>query len=133
MPGAGGRPRKYETAKAFKTKCSEYFEKGGRKTSSGDRLYTVSGLCIYLRICRDTLCEYEKRPEFSDTIKNAKQRIENCIEELSLIGEIDKTTSIFNLKYNFRWRDKEEQQAADNAGELAGAVIKAAGDHSNGQ
>ena len=68
--------------------------------------YTVSGLCLYLGISRDTLCEYEKK--FPDTVKGAKTRIENWIEEHAMTKDIDNVSAIFNLKNNFGWKDKQE-------------------------
>jgi len=79
--------------------------------------YTVSGLCMALKMCRDTLCEYEKDEEFSDTIKNAKQRIENWIETKALVGAINPVVSIFNLKNNFGWKDKTETELSNKEGE----------------
>ena len=73
--------------------------------------YTISGLCLYIDMTRETLSQYEKQEQFSDTIKKAKQRIENWVEENSLIGNINPTTSIFNLKNNFGWKDRQEIDA----------------------
>lgn len=116
MPG--GRPPKYTAKEELAKKINEYFEwcdsqkkiitteKGG--VSIIYKPYTITGLCVYLGITRETLCQYEKKPEFSDTIKNAKLKIENWVEEKSLTGDLNPTVSIFNLKNNFGWKDKQE-------------------------
>lgn len=68
---------------------------------------SILGMCEYLWIHRDTLLEYEKKEEFSATIKRAKQRIERYNADL-LSREKNVTWIIFNLKNNFGWVDKQE-------------------------
>ena len=112
-----GRPPKYSNVKTLNSKINEYFAKGGRETKNGDfTLYTVSGLCVWLGITRETLRQYEKKPGFSDTVKKAKQRIENNIEEGILLGYLNPTAGIFNLKNNFGWSDKQE---VEHSGDLS--------------
>jgi hypothetical protein len=113
-----GRPRIFESAKEMHNKIEEYFEWCDEQVreytdKKGNihiiyKPYTVSGLCLYLGMTRETLCQYEKKEGFSDTIKNAKNRIENWVEEHSLTGELNPAVSIFNLKNNFGWTDKQE-------------------------
>lgn len=68
---------------------------------------TIIALCKYLDIDRKTLSEYEKRDEFSNTIKKAKEKIEDYLErQLSRKDQV--TGIIFNLKNNFGWVDKTE-------------------------
>lgn len=116
------RPPKYDNAEDFAKKVDEYFTWCDSQlriveTDKGTKFiakpYTVSGLCLYLDICRDTLCEYEKIEMFSDTVKRAKYKIENWIEEKSLQGELNPTVSIFNLKNNFGWKDKQEVESSN--------------------
>lgn len=113
----GGRPRKYNTLEEFKQKSDEYFDYCDSMTKRDDnnrlvsyKPYTISGLCIYLDITRETLCNYEDMPEFYDTIKKIKHRVENYVEEMSLMGVLNSTVSIFNLKNNFNWKDKIETE-----------------------
>lgn len=98
-----GRPLKY-TPEELTKKTNEYFKMCDEK----EKPYTISGLCLYLDTTRETIREYELREEFVDTIKRAKQRVENYVEEYSLIGKLNPTVSIFNLKNNFNWKDKTE-------------------------
>lgn len=102
-----GRPRKYTTGEEFSTKVEEYFNTKGRVISKDldIRVYTMSGLCLYLGITRETLSEYSRDPMFTDTIKRARMRVENNLEELALLGAVDKTVAIFSLKNNFGWKD----------------------------
>ena len=106
----GGRPKKYSELELFQKKTDEYFKMCDEK----EKPYTITGLCLYLDICRDTLIEYEKREEFTDTIKRAKNKVENYVEENSLMGKLNPTVSIFNLKNNFGWKDKTEIETNQN-------------------
>jgi hypothetical protein len=71
---------------------------------------TISGLAVHLDTSRETLLEYEDRPEFVDTIKRAKQTIEAMTESLLVNGGAQPAGVIFNLKNNYGWRDKTETE-----------------------
>ncbi len=106
----GGRPRKYSEQKILQTKIDEYFKMCDEK----EKPYTITGLCLYLDIDRVTLLRYEEKAEFCSTIKRAKNRVENYVEENSLKGLLNPTVSIFNLKNNFGWKDKQEIETNQN-------------------
>lgn len=99
-----GRPLAYAELEPFKKKVDEFFE----LCDKTERPYTISGLCLHLDITRETLCNYEKKEKFFDTIKKAKLRVENYVEENSIQGKLNPTMSIFNLKNNFGWKDRLE-------------------------
>lgn len=114
-----GRPkgaRKYKTVKDLEEKIKEYFEycdsqRIWTEKSLHVKPYTISGLCVFLDIDRATLLRYEEiDKDFCNTIKRAKQKIENNIEENAMMGILNPTVSIFNLKNNFGWKDKTEQE-----------------------
>lgn len=123
-----GRKKLYDTPEEMEPIINKYFkdcddkrevvtdEKTGRSKILYEP-YTVSGLCIYLNMCRDSLCEYQKDPRFSDTIKKAKYKIENWLEKKSLMGITNPAVSIFNLKNNFGWKDKTETEISNPKGE----------------
>lgn len=73
---------------------------------------TKSGLCIFLDVARDTLNAYEKKDEYSDTLK----KIYNYIEErwTQSLMKAYPTGSIFYLKNTFGWADKVEQTSTVN-------------------
>lgn len=133
----GGRPLKFKTPEELQQKIDAYFaecdphiieqeyieekrEKGilisqevkTKKVMSKQIPYTITGLANALDTTRETLLDYEERDGFSDTIKRAKVKIENFVE-LSLFGG-NATGPIFNLKNNYGWKDKTEQE---NSGE----------------
>lgn len=68
---------------------------------------TVSGLALHLGMSRRALIDYEGKPEFLHTVREAKQRIEHALE--SHLYSTAVTGAIFNLKNNFKWVDKTEQ------------------------
>lgn len=107
MPG--GRPRKISEKEELQNKINNYFE----ECEKNKEPYTITGLCMALDICRDTLCEYAKKDEFSDTIKKAKLKVENYLEK-HLITDSSTTGIIFNLKNNFDWSDKQQIEHSGN-------------------
>lgn len=104
-----GRPKKISEVDELNNKIKKYFVECDNKKEP----YTITGLCLALDICRDTLCEYAKNEEFSDTIKKAKLRVENYLEK-HLITDTGTTGIIFNLKNNFGWKDKQELEHSGN-------------------
>lgn len=103
---ARGRPLKFKSVKELQKKIDEYFAMCDEK----GKPYTVSGLAYYLDTSRRTLLDYEeKNDEFSHTIKRAKQRIEAFVEESLWTPKIANGVA-FNLKNNFGWKDKTEQE-----------------------
>lgn len=109
MAGKGGRPKKYTEVEIMQQKINNYFE----ECNKNNEPYTVTGLCLSLDICRDTLLEYSKDKRFSDTIKKAKLKVENYLEK-HLITDNSTTGIIFNLKNNFGWTDKQQLEHSGN-------------------
>ncbi len=119
----GGRPRKYTKAEEMQYKIDKYFEscfkpeineKGkvqrdvyGNIKMKQVKPFTVTGLALALDMDRRTLLNYSEKEEFFPTIKKAKLKIENYLEE-RLIEDTSTTGIIFNLKNNYGWKDKIE-------------------------
>lgn len=104
-----GRPKAYTEVEIMQQKIDNYFN----ECNKNNEPYTITGLCIALDICRDTLSEYMKKEEFSDTIKKAKLKVENYLEK-HLITDSSTTGIIFNLKNNFGWSDKQQVEHSGN-------------------
>lgn len=104
-----GRPKKYTEVELMQQKIEKYFKECEEKHEP----YTVTGLCLALEITRETLSQYFKSDEFSDTIKKAKLRVENYLEK-HLITDTSTTGIIFNLKNNFGWTDKQQVEHSGN-------------------
>lgn len=94
--------------------------------------YTVTGLALALDTSRQTLLEYENEvegrekanPKFADTIKKAKVKIENFNERM--LYNPSPVGTIFNLKNNFGWKDKTEQEV-DLKGKINIALVEFVG------
>lgn len=79
--------------------------------------YTITGLALALDTSRETLINYENREEYFDTIKKAKLRCEHFNERM-LFGN-NPTGTIFNLKNNYNWKDRNETDLTSNGQTLS--------------
>lgn len=105
-----GRPPKWTTPEELQKDIDKYFEEC-KKT--GEPL-TITGLAIALDTYRDVLLDYQEKDEFSNTIKKAKQRIENFAEKKLYDKDVPTSGVIFNLKNNYGWVDKQEVESKVN-------------------
>lgn len=99
MAKSVGQPLKFESDEMLRDKIDTYFKE------TDELEYTITGLALALDTCRQTLINYAEKPEYMDTIKKAKTRVEYSYE-LQLRRKGD-SGSIFGLK-NFGWKDKQE-------------------------
>ena len=108
-----GAPPKYDTVKEMKVLIDQYF----MDCDNSDEPYTVTGLALALNLTRKGLIDYENKdnPEFGNTIKRAKQRVESYAEKTLYRGS-QVTGVIFNLKNNFGWKDKTETELSGHLG-----------------
>jgi hypothetical protein len=114
------RPPIFETSEAFEERVDLYFD----GCLESDVTPTVNGLCLCLDMCRDTLWEYAKKPEFSDAVKRARMRLEMAWEQ-RLAGN-NVAGAIFWLK-NQGWSDKTEQVVtAEVVSRVERAIVKPA-------
>lgn len=98
-----GRPLKFKTPEELQNKVDEYF----RTCEETKTPLTITGLAYHLETTRETLMDYQKRDNFSDTIKRAKLRIEMDYEKA--LRARGSAGDIFGLK-NFGWKDKFETE-----------------------
>jgi hypothetical protein len=100
-----GRPAAYDTPEQMQQAIDSYFDTCVQE----DRPPTVTGLALALGFeSRNALLYYESdKPEFLSTVKKAKGRIEQHIEEQLYRGS-SVTGLIFNLKNNFGWKDAHD-------------------------
>ena len=130
-----GRPPKYKTVNELVKIIDEYFrscwkqkidmfgnpifvkDKSGKKTNEPVMVqvepYTVTDLARAVGMSRQALIDYEKKDEFLDTIKRAKQICEGYAEKSLYVGK-NPTGAIFNLKNNWLWKDKVETEHSGN-------------------
>ena len=68
---------------------------------------SVSGLCGYLHMHRDTFNEYSRHEDYADICAAAKNEIEAYLCSQLGSGKGD-SGIIFNLQNNFGWKQKQE-------------------------
>lgn len=117
MAHAGGRPPLYDTPEQMQEAIDAYFDKLDGMPP------TVTGLVLYLGFDHRSSLDYyiQEKPQFSGTIKAAKSRIEEFLEQ-TLYRQASVTGIIFNLKNNFGWKDEQKV-------EHSGGVRVVATDH----
>lgn len=97
------RPKLYNSVDKLEKDIESYFKLCDKKKKP----YTLSGLAYALDMDRKSLYNYSKDDKFFPTIKKAKQKIEQQLEEnLYRLG--NNSGIIFNLKNNFNWKDNVE-------------------------
>ncbi len=124
-----GRPKKFETIEELQALIDEYFvwcdgrietvltKDGELIDKPSPRPYTVEGLAVYLDMDRHTLQDYEKLPThslFHATIKKAKAKVLQNLQERALDGKNNAAVTIFNLKNNFQFREKDYDDHGSN-------------------
>lgn len=115
-----GRKKLYSSANDMQKIIDKYFVECDEK----QKPYTMSGLAYALDMDRKSLLNYSKDKEFFPTIKRAKEKVEQQLEENALMGKANSTFTIFNLKNNYGWKDQVEIKEESNGiiGELIGAL-----------
>lgn len=119
----GGRPPLYpatpESVEEMERRIEDYFTEcsEGRQvevvTKRGEVVKitrklppTVEGMFLRLGMAsRNVLCEYEKKPEFKDTITRAKARIAESRITAALLGEVDANMARLDLSHNFAYKE----------------------------
>lgn len=114
-----GRPPKFESVEQLESLIESYFINCDQEK----RPYTITGLALWLDTSRETLINYEEKEQYFDTIKRAKSRCENWVEEGALMNRVNATSAIFNLKNNYGWKDKTEQDINNPDGNLKTITI----------
>jgi len=111
-----GRPVKYESAEVVQEIIDQYFETDAFIESGDKKIYspTMSGLAFALNLSRQGLLDYSNKENFFDTIRKARQKVEISLEQKLSLAAVAGT--IFNLKNNFGWRDKTEQELTGKDG-----------------
>lgn len=111
MENKVGRPKKYNEPNEMQIIIDNYFKDCDKK----HKPYTICGLALALDMDRKSLLNYSKEEKFFHTIKKAKQKVEQQLEEELYRGS-GCTGLIFNLKNNFGWKDSVE---IDNKQEIS--------------
>lgn len=133
MANPVGRPLKFKTVKELQNAIDLYFIscEDPEKPGQWIRPLTITGLANALDVSRQTLLEYEgevegreKSQEYADTIKRAKSKVEQYVEEYLFTGK-NQTGAIFNAKNNFAgWKEKQETELSNPDGNLKTIIIQ---------
>lgn len=116
-----GKPALFKNVKQLQAKIDEYFancpdylvvtafdKNEGEFIEYKKYTPTMTGLAMFLGFAsRQSFYDYEKKDEFSYTIKKARLRIENEYEKQLYMDKC--TGAIFALK-NMGWKDKTETE-----------------------
>lgn len=104
--GAFGRPPAFESVECLQAKIDEYFD--------STETPTMSGMAVHLGVDRRTIVNYSAKEHFFPTIKAARARVEAFLEER--LYQQNVAGVIFNLKNNFGWTDKTQQEISGPEG-----------------
>jgi len=99
-----GRPLLFSTVQELETKLDDYFET--MKTTRD--IPTITGMAVHLDVDRKTLLNYSNKDEFFPALKRAKAKCEAALESRALLGGLNPAMTIFSLKNNYGWVDKQE-------------------------
>lgn len=107
-----GRPPLYDNPEDMAEIIEQYFNDPSVMFTNPDGQIvfrpTMAGLAYALGMDRKSLLNYSHKQEFFPTIKRARDRVEAALEANLYNNSV--TGTIFNLKNNFGWVDKTEQE-----------------------
>ena len=105
-----GRPLAFSSVAELEEQIEKYYIRCQEK----EKPLTMSGLALWIGISRQTLINYSYKDEYFGTISIARDMVQADMEERALGGDSNATMSIFSLKNNFGWVDKQEVTATNN-------------------
>lgn len=119
-----GRPLLFEEPEDLEAALELYFTKGDEEegiphgeawVDMGEAglqfMPTMSGLALSLGVDRKTITNYANKDEYFPTIKKARSLVEQTLERRLYFG--NPAGTIFNLKNNFGWADKQEVEHSE--------------------
>lgn len=116
-----GKPLKFKSVEELQEKIDAYFAGCDEENEP----ITITGLALALDTSRETLCNYEEKEDYFDTIKKAKLKVENAYEKR--LVRRGNGGDVFALK-NFGWKDTKE---LDGSFDVTQLVIEAIDDATN--
>ena len=105
-----GRPPLYETPEQMQDIIESYFVSVTYiHPDTGQEITrpTMAGLARHLGMDRRSLVNYANKNDFFPTIKEARARVEEALE--NRLFDPSPTGVIFNLKNNFGWKDVQDR------------------------
>ncbi len=104
----GGRPLKFQTPEELQSTFEDWkleFQEGGRYFGE---IPDVECFCDYTDSYRQLLMEYEKKDEFSVTVKKIKNWIYHKKKQLAMQNKMPAAIFIFDAKNNAGYVEKTE-------------------------
>lgn len=123
IKGKPGAKRIFETPEELQEQIDSYFAECDKNVilvterAKVTEPYTVEGLSLVLGCDRDTLLNYQKKKgyeEFHDIVERAKMRIQRQKVVRGLTGLSNPSVTIFDLKNNSGYSDKQEHDHTTN-------------------
>lgn len=108
--GYSGRPWRYSSKAKLESDINAYFDKCDKEKKP----YTMTGLANALDLDRETVRNYRKDELFGSAIARAKGRVEQQWEEMLPYAKGSGVQ--FNLKNNWGWKDRSEQEITGAGG-----------------
>ena len=120
MANPFGRPRIYNSVEDFEEAINSYFDKVEEENKASlekngklCRSPNIAALCSHMGLLKSVFYEYAKRKDsndnvYSNSVKMASQRLELFKLENASLGMIREITTIFDLKNNHGYVDKQE-------------------------
>lgn len=105
-----GRPPAIKSPDELEKAINEYQTQCDEKEDP----FTLIGLSCFMGINRCTLREYKENPIFSATYKKAETIAEEHLVRSALTGKYNAAVSIFLLKNNHKYVDKQEIESDNN-------------------
>lgn len=110
-----GKPPMFENVEELEEKIDEYFAELTYidKETGRDMMHPamITGLALHLGFCsRQSLWDYQKKPEYSYTIARARLRVEGSYE-MHLLSK-SSPGAVFALK-NFGWADNVKVESTN--------------------
>ena len=99
-----GRPLIFKSPEELEEKIENYI----LDCDEREVPYTIEGLAVACEVDRKTILNYTHKDEFFPTIKKYRAKILAQLQELALSGKTNATVTIFNLKNNYDYSDKQE-------------------------
>lgn len=109
------RPRSFASEEELRNLILEYFQAWEEK----QRPVTIVGMCLFLEISRNTLADYgsgkydDDFNNFSDTVRQAKDYIENDKWEKGLLGIYNPRMAMLDLNINHGHIEKTHSIVTD--------------------
>lgn len=118
-----GRPPKLENVEMLQSAFDEWKQEFVVGYTRYGEVPDIEGFCDHLGAWRDLLIDYEKKPEFSHTIKQIKNWIYSRKKQLAFTGKMPAAVFIFDAKNNAGYTDQQQLDHTTNGKDLPTPIL----------